>query len=583
MSKVGYAPLLLLLSGGVVACGSDQAADPGEVGVYDGDAASVTGRGDATTPSLEVTIAAGSTVVCPGECATLTATAAGGSPPYTYAWDHGLPAGAEARVCPTTTTTYGVTATDSAGHAGEIAAVSQQGSATATVAVADACTDAGAPIVDAGAPDTTAPTGTAHALCSEVWPLSYASGNAGWRARSTQGSVAVDPAGNIYVAATFSGTAQVGAAAFTAAGTHDVLVAKLDGSCNVLWARRYGGALADVYVDSIAVDAQSSAILGGSLNGTVDFGTGAVSGSFNAAIVFKLDASGNTTWAHAYGGALSQDAVDDLTVDATGNVVFIAEGSSNADFGGAVVNAQDHSFVVELGSDGSRVFSEGASTFGGLSPSGVATGSGGRIWLAGQASSGGDASTPVAAQLVALAADGSLAWTHGITPRGSGLFFYPFVRVGPADEAVMAYVDGFTGDAGTTTVVRSLGSFSATGVPGWTNGASYLNDEEGEFDWGNQFALDHAGNAFVGGEFSGSLALGALGSLTAVGPTDVEVKVLDTSGALRAAGSWGQAGLDLSPHDIAVDSKQNAVVVGWAYTSSAGPQDEAFFVTKLGW
>jgi hypothetical protein len=304
--------------------------------------------------------------------------------------------------------------------------------------------------------------------------------------------------------------------------------------------------------------------------------------SFNAALVFKLDASGNTTWTHAYGGALSQDAVDDLTVDATGNVVFIAEGSSSADFGGAVVNAQDHDFVVELGSDGSRVFSEGASTLGGFSPSGVATGSAGRIWLAGQGSSGGDAAAPGAAQLVALAADGSLAWTHWIPPRGSGLFFYPFVRVGPADEAVMAYLDGFSGDAGTTTVVRSLGSFSAAGVPGWTNGASYLNDQAGEFDWGNQFALDRAGNAFVGGEFSGSLPLGALGSLTAVGSTDVEVKVLDTSGALRAAGSWGQAGLGLSPHDITVDSKQNAVVVGWAY-SSAGSAAQSFFVTKLGW
>jgi hypothetical protein len=106
----------------------------------------------------------------------------------------------------------------------------------------------------------------------------------------------------------------------------------------------------------------------------------------------------------------------------------------------------------------------------------------------------------------------------------------------------MAYVDGFPGDAGTTTVVRSLGSFSAAGVPGWTNGASYLNDQEGDFDWGHQFALDRAGNAFVAGEFTGSLALGALGSLTAVGPTDVEVKVLDTSGALRAAGSWGGDG-----------------------------------------
>jgi hypothetical protein len=53
--------------------------------------------------------------VCPGACVTLDVQAGGGTPPYTFRWDQGLPASGTVRVCPTRTTTYTVTADDSSG------------------------------------------------------------------------------------------------------------------------------------------------------------------------------------------------------------------------------------------------------------------------------------------------------------------------------------------------------------------------------------------------------------------------------------------------------------------------------------
>ena len=54
-------------------------------------------------------------ILCPGKCTDLTATASGGTSPYTYTWDKGLGTGQTKNVCPSVTTTYTVTVTDAKG------------------------------------------------------------------------------------------------------------------------------------------------------------------------------------------------------------------------------------------------------------------------------------------------------------------------------------------------------------------------------------------------------------------------------------------------------------------------------------
>jgi len=73
------------------------------------------------TQPLPVTVTVPPDTICIGQSATLTATASGGTPGYTYLWN-GTTTGASITVNPTTTTLYNVQATDANGCVGSIPA-----------------------------------------------------------------------------------------------------------------------------------------------------------------------------------------------------------------------------------------------------------------------------------------------------------------------------------------------------------------------------------------------------------------------------------------------------------------------------
>jgi hypothetical protein len=134
-------------------CGSGRSGGlAGEVGTYEpGDAGSFTfASGDGTTAAkLSVSVSPPELTSCAGECLTLTPQGVGGTPPYSYTWSDGLATdGGSVTVCPTVTTTYSVTATDSSGHSGELSRPDNAATRGATITVLD-CTDGGIPRVDA--------------------------------------------------------------------------------------------------------------------------------------------------------------------------------------------------------------------------------------------------------------------------------------------------------------------------------------------------------------------------------------------------------------------------------------------------
>lgn len=95
--------------------GSDDTTDPGDASDGTGD-----GADEPDGPALPLTVSAGADQqVTVGGCVILPAEATGGTEPYTYAWTptDGLsdPTVAQPTVCPTQTTTYALTVTDSAG------------------------------------------------------------------------------------------------------------------------------------------------------------------------------------------------------------------------------------------------------------------------------------------------------------------------------------------------------------------------------------------------------------------------------------------------------------------------------------
>lgn len=156
-----------LVSFVVPACGGDTAPlrvgrdEPpaGESGrggfdmVPSGGAAGLAGAGSSRNPlSVDITDVAAMmieivTLSCAGECAEVQAVARGGNPPYAFAWNDGSTE-AIRELCPTETSSFEVTATDTAIETDEFSYEGSSETARVTANVLECETDAGPPPLD---------------------------------------------------------------------------------------------------------------------------------------------------------------------------------------------------------------------------------------------------------------------------------------------------------------------------------------------------------------------------------------------------------------------------------------------------
>lgn len=153
------------------------------------------------------------------------------------------------------------------------------------------------------------------------------SGNTIWaREFSGRGSanvmakgVAVDTSGNVYLFGHFEG-ANLVTPALTKIGTRDAFVLKLDPSGNTAWAKNFGGTGTFTQGNGIAIDGSGNVYLGGFYNsGELTTPSLPHIGSEDA-FAFKLDSSGNTTWAKNFGGSTAFATGTCIAVDDIGNV-----------------------------------------------------------------------------------------------------------------------------------------------------------------------------------------------------------------------------------------------------------------------
>src|SRR5262249_11217169 len=86
------------------------------------------------------------------------------------------------------------------------------------------------------------------------------------------GGVAVDAAGNVFVAGGFGGTATLGGITLTSTGVGGGFVAKLDSAGTVLWAHALALGAGDGYADQVALDDADNAYVTGGFQGTAAFG-----------------------------------------------------------------------------------------------------------------------------------------------------------------------------------------------------------------------------------------------------------------------------------------------------------------------
>jgi hypothetical protein len=150
--------------------------------------------------------------------------------------------------------------------------------------------------------------------------------------------VARDAANGVLLVGQYAGSLSFGGPTLTAAGLFDAFVAKLDASGNHAWSKSYGDS-ADQSGWSVTADASSNVIAVGTFAGTVNLGGGPLTSlGGNDAWMVKLDASGNHLWSKALGGAGTQTAYA-VAVDGAGYVVATGILQGTADFGGGALTS----------------------------------------------------------------------------------------------------------------------------------------------------------------------------------------------------------------------------------------------------
>src|SRR5688572_12003928 len=176
--------------------------------------------------------------------------------------------------------------------------------------------------------------------------------------------IALDASGNIAVTGYFSGTSNLGGANLVSAGQYDIFVAKYDGVGVHQWSQRFGSTNFDAGY-SVAVDASSNVLLTGYFFGTVNFGgANLVSAGGNDIFLAKYSSLGVHQWSKRY-GALSADGGTSIAVNASSEVFLAGIFVGTADFGGgnlASAGGQDI-VVAKYAPDGAHQWSR---RFGGI-------------------------------------------------------------------------------------------------------------------------------------------------------------------------------------------------------------------------
>ncbi|HYH66895.1 MAG TPA: SBBP repeat-containing protein, partial [Urbifossiella sp.] len=423
--------------------------------------------------------------------------------------------------------------------------------------------------------------------------------------------LAVDAAGNVYVAGEFEGTVDfdsgTGTTPLTSAGGTDGFVAKYDAAGNLAWVTRVGGPDAD-YFFTLAVDPSGNVYAAGSTTSTGLATAGAAQTTFAGGsadgLVVKLTPGGAVVYATYLGGGMHDD-VRDVAVDAAGSV-YLTGSSSSADF--PTANAAQGTFgggsvdvvAARLNPAGSAlVFSTYLGRVGNDLGSAIALDAAGNAYVAGYTRSSNFPVTSGAYQTSFRgSADGIVV---KFSPTGAVVYSTFLGGNDPLGEGL----DDITVDgAGRAHVVGGGGSPDyplMNPVPG-TSGSTYVSTLSADgsallfsttlgADGGARgIAVDAAGALYVTGSSTGGNLAATDGSVIAGGSDAFLVKLLPgAAGGARIgyAGYLGGAGTDHG-QEIAVDADRNVTLLasfrgtadfefgtGTAFRTSQGGDDVA--------
>jgi hypothetical protein len=287
------------------------------------------------------------------------------------------------------------------------------------------------------------------------------------------------------------------------AGGADIFATGYGKRGRVRWSRHFGGPGHDQAFDN-DVDFRGDAVLTGSFNDTVDFGgpvlvsRGGRLPRYGDAFLLKLGAGGRTKWVRQIGGSGS-DGGDEVAIGPRRNIYVIGDSD------GPPGNGRD-AWAARYRPDGSLVWSRALGGPGEQQSHGISADAEGRTLVTGEF------------QGTALFGD------HRLDSAGSSPDVF-VARLGRAGRVLWA---------------QSFG--------------------DGDREIGRGVDADSRGNVYFGGEYQGTLRLGAT-TLTSAGADDIFFAKAGPGGRVRWAIGMGGAGAEVGP-EVEVDGQGNGYLTG---------------------
>lgn len=152
-----------------------------------------------------------------------------------------------------------------------------------------------------------------HPTGAPIWSLRF-----GGTGNDAATSLAIDGGGNVYVAGSFENRMIFGTDTLTSAGGTDIFIAKYSSGGNYLWAKRAGGPGNDI-ANAVAVDAAGNVFIAGAFSDSVRFGNLAWMYSAGSSDMFIAQYTylGVVQWS-ARAGGIGNDFITALAVNSSG-------------------------------------------------------------------------------------------------------------------------------------------------------------------------------------------------------------------------------------------------------------------------